>query len=46
MFDWIINTVNSLGYVGIALLMFLENVSPPILKELIMPLAWFTVTQA
>ena len=45
MLDWISNTVNSLGYVGIALLMLLENVFPPIPSELIMPLAGFTVTQ-
>jgi len=45
MLDWITNTVNSLGYVGIALLMFLENIFPPIPSELIMPLAGFTVTQ-
>ncbi|MGF1480474.1 MAG: DedA family protein [Cyanophyceae cyanobacterium] len=43
MLDWITNTVSSLGYVGIALLMFLENVFPPIPSELIMPLAGFTV---
>lgn len=45
MLDWIVNTVNSLGYVGIALLMFLENIIPPIPSELIMPLAGFTVAQ-
>ncbi|HHP7230878.1 MAG TPA: DedA family protein [Xenococcaceae cyanobacterium] len=45
MLDWIVNTVNSLGYVGIALLMFLENLFPPIPSELIMPLAGFVVTQ-
>jgi len=45
MLDWIANTVNSLGYVGIALLMLLENIFPPIPSELIMPLAGFVVTQ-
>lgn len=45
MLDWIINTVNNLGYVGIALLMLLENIFPPIPSEVIMPLAGFTVTQ-
>ncbi len=45
MLESIINTINSLGYVGIALLMALENVIPPIPSELIMPLAGFTVTQ-
>ncbi len=42
MLEWITNTINSLGYVGIALLMFLENLFPPIPSELIMPLAGFT----
>lgn len=46
MFDWIIpsviNIVYSLGYFGIALMMFLENLFPPIPSELIMPLAGFT----
>ncbi len=45
MLDWIINTINTLGYVGIALLMFLENLFPPIPSEVIMPLAGFVVTQ-
>ena len=45
MAEWITNTMNSLGYVGIGLLMFLENLFPPIPSELIMPLAGFTVFQ-
>ena len=45
MFESIINTINSLGYVGIALLMALENIVPPIPSEVIMPLAGFAVTQ-
>jgi membrane protein DedA with SNARE-associated domain len=45
MLDWIINTVSTLGYIGIALLMFLENLFPPIPSEVIMPLAGFTVSQ-
>lgn len=45
MLDWITNTISSLGYVGIALLMMLENVFPPIPSEVIMPLAGFTVQQ-
>lgn len=45
MAEWITNIMNSLGYVGIGLLMFLENVFPPIPSELIMPLAGFTVAQ-
>ena len=45
MLESIINLIDSLGYVGIALLMALENLIPPIPSELIMPLAGFTVTQ-
>ena len=41
MFDWISGFIDSVGMVGIALLMFLENVFPPIPSELIMPLAGF-----
>lgn len=37
--------MTSLGYLGIGLLMFLENLFPPIPSELIMPLAGFTVSQ-
>ncbi|MCE2888909.1 MAG: DedA family protein [Pseudanabaena sp. 42896M_M3] len=36
--------MNSLGYLGIGLLMFLENLFPPIPSELIMPLAGYTAT--
>ncbi len=45
MLEWITNTMNSLGYLGVVGLMFLENVFPPIPSELIMPLAGFTTTQ-
>lgn len=45
MAEWITNTMNSLGYWGIGLLMFLENLFPPIPSELIMPLAGFTVAK-
>lgn len=41
--EWITSTMTSLGYVGIGMLMFLENLFPPIPSELIMPLAGFTV---
>lgn len=30
MFEWIVDVVRTLGYPGIALLTFLENVVPPI----------------
>jgi membrane protein DedA with SNARE-associated domain len=45
MLNWITDTISSLGYVGIGLLMFLENLFPPIPSELIMPLAGFTVAR-
>lgn len=45
MFDWIIGFVQSSGYLGIAVLMFIENVFPPIPSELIMPLAGFAAAQ-
>ncbi|UBF25789.1 DedA family protein [Kovacikia minuta CCNUW1] len=45
MVEWITNTMHSLGYWGIGILMFLENLFPPIPSELIMPLAGFTVAQ-
>jgi membrane protein DedA with SNARE-associated domain len=45
MADWVIRTIESTGYFGIVLLMFLENVFPPIPSELIMPLAGFMVAK-
>lgn len=45
MVEWISSLMSSLGYLGIGLLMFLENLFPPIPSELIMPLAGFTVAQ-
>jgi len=45
MVEWITNTMNSLGYLGVGLLMFLENLFPPIPSELIMPLAGFMVAK-
>jgi membrane protein DedA with SNARE-associated domain len=45
MLEYIVNTINSLGYLGIAFLMALENLIPPIPSELIMPLAGFTVAK-
>ncbi|MDN5869160.1 MAG: DedA family protein [Nitrococcus sp.] len=37
--------VSEMGYIGIALLMFLENIFPPIPSEIIMPLAGFTAAR-
>jgi membrane protein DedA with SNARE-associated domain len=41
-FDWIVGLIEKAGYVGIAVLMLLENLFPPIPSELIMPLAGFS----
>jgi membrane protein DedA with SNARE-associated domain len=43
--EWIVNLIDAGGYWAIALLMFLENVFPPIPSELIMPLGGFTASQ-
>lgn len=41
MFDWITHLIDRAGYFGIALMMFLENLFPPIPSWLVMPLAGF-----
>jgi membrane protein DedA with SNARE-associated domain len=41
MFEWARSIVEGMGYPGVALLTFLENVFPPIPSELIIPLAGF-----
>lgn len=38
---WILAIMDKLGLVGVTLMMFLENVFPPIPSELIMPMAGF-----
>lgn len=45
MFDWIIELIGRGGYAGIAALMFLENLFPPIPSELIMPSAGYQAAQ-
>lgn len=45
MFDWIYAIVEKGGYLGIAFLMFLENVFPPIPSELIMPMGGYASSQ-
>jgi membrane protein DedA with SNARE-associated domain len=37
--DWVLSIMEQLGYLGIALLMFLDNVFPPVPSEIIMPSA-------
>lgn len=45
MLQWITHVMNSLGYAGVALLMALENIVPPIPSEFIMPAAGYASTQ-
>lgn len=37
--DFLTNTIDSMGYIGVALLMLLENIVPPIPSEIVMPAA-------
>ncbi len=39
MSEWIINLIDQTGYLGVAFLMFLETMFPPIPSEVIMPVA-------
>jgi len=39
--EWVTDVVNALGYVGVAFLVALESVVPPIPSELVLPLAGF-----
>lgn len=41
MFDWVVATIDSWGYLGVFFLMVAENLFPPIPSEVIMPLAGF-----
>lgn len=45
MFEFIVKTISDGGYVGIFLLMFIENIFPPIPSELIMPFAGFAAAR-
>ena len=45
MFDFVTNLILTLGALGVGLVMFLENLFPPIPSELVMPLAGFQVAQ-
>jgi membrane protein DedA with SNARE-associated domain len=38
---WVVDIVNALGYIGVALLVVVENVFPPIPSEIILPFAGF-----
>jgi membrane protein DedA with SNARE-associated domain len=43
--SWITSTIESLGYAGVVMLMFLENLFPPIPSEVVMPLSGYTAAQ-
>lgn len=43
--NWVTNAVTAFGYWGIAFMMFLENLIPPIPSELVMPLAGYAASQ-
>lgn len=45
MFEWISEMVQRMGYAGVALFMFLENIFPPIPSEVIMPVAGFVAAR-
>jgi len=45
MVEWVAQRIGELGYVGVALLMLLENLLPPIPSELVMPLAGFVAAR-
>ena len=45
MLEWLYSTTTTIGYPGIVLLMFAENICPPLPSELIMPLAGFAAAQ-
>lgn len=43
--DWVIDVVDALGYLGVAFLVAIENVFPPIPSEVVLPLAGFVAGQ-
>ena len=44
--EWIINTMNQFGYAGIALLIAIENIFPPIPSEVILTFGGFMTTKS
>jgi membrane protein DedA with SNARE-associated domain len=42
--DWVTDVIDRLGYVGVALLVALENLFPPIPSEIVLPFAGFVVS--
>lgn len=43
--EWVLSIMEKLGYLGIAFLMFLDNIFPPIPSEIIMPSAGYTASK-
>ena len=43
--DWVVDVIERLGAVGVGLLIFLENVLPPIPSEVILPFAGYAAQQ-
>lgn len=42
--DWVTEVIDAIGYVGVALLVALENVFPPIPSEVVLPFAGFVAS--
>lgn len=42
--DWVTEVIDALGYLGVALLVALENVFPPIPSEIVLPFAGFVAS--
>jgi membrane protein DedA with SNARE-associated domain len=42
MTDWVTSVIDALGYIGVAVLVALESVFPPIPSEVVLPLAGFS----
>ena len=42
--DWVTDVIDRLGYVGVALLVALENLFPPIPSEIVLPFAGFVAS--
>jgi membrane protein DedA with SNARE-associated domain len=43
--EWVVDVIDAIGYVGVALLVALENLFPPIPSEVVLPFAGFTSGQ-
>jgi membrane protein DedA with SNARE-associated domain len=43
--DWVVDVIETIGYLGVALLVAVENLFPPIPSEVVLPAAGFTAGQ-